>query len=407
MNLAYIGLSHLSLCYSASSLVHSHKVKIFDEKKVTENYLLNKINIYEPNLKKIQKKYKDNLSFSYNFNELINFDIIFIAVDIKTDHRNKVDYKRINNLIKKLQKIKELSKPVVLMSQVEVGFTRKLNYPKNLLFHYVETLVFGIAIQRALEPERIIIGKSSNIIKFPRAVKKYLSNFNCEVIEMKYEESELTKAFINIYLASQLITTNNLTQISRTYNCDWEIIKRALKKDKRIGIYSYLQPGLGISGGNIERDIKTLSDCADSNHLRNNFFKVLSSDSSYFKDWLFRNIKEKINLKDKVGILGISYKEDSFSIKNAPSLYLIKNAKKYKFLLHDFNFNHLDISIEFKQLYSEENEILKNVNCIVLLHNNENYKKLNYRRKNLKLILDPFKFLDKKKLNKSTIYVTL
>ena len=32
----------------------------------------------------------------------------------------------------------------------------------------------------------------------------------------------------------------------------------ALSLDKRIGKFSYLAPGLGISGGNIERDLQSL-----------------------------------------------------------------------------------------------------------------------------------------------------
>ena len=34
-------------------------------------------------------------------------------------------------------------------------------------------------------------------------------------------------------------------------------ISKALKLDKRIGKYAYLKPGLGISGGNLERDLET------------------------------------------------------------------------------------------------------------------------------------------------------
>ena len=51
---------------------------------------------------------------------------------------------------------------------------------------------------------------------------------------MSYEESEMTKAFINIYLASQVTTTNYLNELANKFNADWSKIKSALILDKRI-----------------------------------------------------------------------------------------------------------------------------------------------------------------------------
>ena len=47
------------------------------------------------------------------------------------------------------------------------GFTNKINWPRNQKFYQVETLVFGNAIVRALNPERIIVGSGE---------KKYVKN---------------------------------------------------------------------------------------------------------------------------------------------------------------------------------------------------------------------------------------
>ena len=53
------------------------------------------------------------------------------------------------------------NKLLVIMNQVPVGFTRKIKWKKNKIYHFVETLVFGNAIKRAINPERIIVGKNS------------------------------------------------------------------------------------------------------------------------------------------------------------------------------------------------------------------------------------------------------
>ena len=137
---------------------------------------------------------------------------------------------------------------------------RKINFNKKLLYYQVETLIFGKSLDRALNPERIIIGCNESNSKIKNSYLKYLKRFNCPIIKMSYESAELTKIAINIFLASSITTTNVLSEICSTIGANWEEIKPALKLDSRIGPKAYLKPGLGISGGNIERDIMSLKN---------------------------------------------------------------------------------------------------------------------------------------------------
>ena len=75
---------------------------------------------------------------------------------------------------------------------------------------------------------------------------------------MKYESAEFTKISINVLLASSIITANILAEACNKISADWYEIMPALKLDGRIGEKAYIKPGLGISGGNIERDISTI-----------------------------------------------------------------------------------------------------------------------------------------------------
>ena len=123
---------------------------------------MKKLNFYEPGLDNTFRKYFKKVSFSFDFNKLLKSDLIFIAVDVLTNNFDKVSYDRLNNLINNYLKINKNSKiPLIIMSQVEPGFTRKIKYDDRYLYHYVETLVFGNALFRATNPERIIIGKQS------------------------------------------------------------------------------------------------------------------------------------------------------------------------------------------------------------------------------------------------------
>ena len=48
---------------------------------------------------------------------------------------------------------------MVILCQVYPGFTEQIKWNKEKLFYQVETLIFGNAIERALKPEQIIVGK--------------------------------------------------------------------------------------------------------------------------------------------------------------------------------------------------------------------------------------------------------
>ena len=72
---------------------------------------------------------------------------------------------------------------------------------------------------------------------------------------MNYSEAELSKISINLFLSSTISITNLIDQYCEINKLNWKKIIPALKLDRRIGKYAYLQPGLGISGGNLERDL--------------------------------------------------------------------------------------------------------------------------------------------------------
>ena len=285
------------------------------------------------------------------------------------------------------------------MCQVEPGFTRDIDWSLNKKYHFVETLVFGKAISRALNPERIIIGKSKKNIKIHKYFNNYLRKFTNKIIDLNYEESELTKTYINIYLASQVTTTNILNEISKSYNARWKDIKSAIQLDRRIGKFSYLEPGLGISGGNIERDIKTLEKLSLKKKISSEFFKLLQNKSKYFKSWAVRECKSS----KSIGILGMTYKENSKSTKNSAQSYLIKNLNKNsKIYFHDKklkNFNSFNRVVKYKEF---ENILMK-VDTLIIFHNINLYKNINVNKyKNIKKIIDPFKVMIKKPTKKNT-----
>ena len=126
---------------------------------------------------------------------------------------------------------------LVIHCQVEPGFTRKVNWPKDHVYYHVETLRMSDAMERAVNPERIIIGGE----KIGSRLMQFLDAFNCPILLMSYESAELAKIAINLYLAAQVSATNTLSEIAEKIGANWNDIIPALQTDNRIGKEAYLQ----------------------------------------------------------------------------------------------------------------------------------------------------------------------
>ena len=70
---------------------------------------------------------------------------------------------------------------LVVMSQVPPGFTRALPLPQNRLFYQVETLMFGQALERATNPERLIVGCADPHCLLPVSYRRLLETFGCRI----------------------------------------------------------------------------------------------------------------------------------------------------------------------------------------------------------------------------------
>jgi UDPglucose 6-dehydrogenase len=146
---------------------------------------------------------------------------------------------------------------------------------------------------------------------------------------MRYESAELCKISINCCLVASVTIANTLAELCETIGADWSEIVPALKTDRRIGQYSYLSPGLGIAGGNLERDLNTVQKFSQAHHTDAAVIDAYLHNSVYRKDWPYRTLK--LLFKDKpalrIAIWGLTYKVDTHSLKNSPSMHFIEKIQ--------------------------------------------------------------------------------
>lgn len=411
MKIAFVGTSHLSINYGVAAAYKNFSITFFDFSiSKISNLRNNLFSFYEPNFDKLYKKVQNKIEYSDKFEELKKFNLIFIAEDIETDDSNNSKYFSIKKIIRKVVKHSSDNACLVVLSQVEPGFTRKINWNKNNLYYQVETLIFGDAIKRALYPEQIIIGKDDQRTRINKYYAKFLKSFDTSIKEMNYETAELSKISINIFLISSITFANSLNSFSKFIGADWDMIKNVLKTDKRIGKYSYLNPGLGILSGNLMRDLNTLKKVSPKKALSKQYSVFLNSLSNKSKKWVENLILA--NSLNKISIFGFTYKENISTLKNSPALEIIKKFKKKQFLIFDPKVKSIEVNSKNYVISKNFDDFIKNSqNLIILTPWNGFLKKhKSFIKKYFtgKLIIDPYGMLkDDFKFSKKLKYFYL
>ena len=407
LTIGYVGLTHLGVNYAIASAMKGFNVVCYDNDLDTISTLKKKkVPFYEKGTEKGLKKNFKRFNFTNQISDLKNCDLVFVSKDVPTDSNGKSNLLEIKKLTKRITQNLKKKSNLIILCQVPQGFTRCINWPSQNLYYQVETLVFSNALERALFPERIIVGKNLN--KIDKKYNFFLKKFKCPILEMNYESAELAKISINIFLISSVTSTNVLSEISENIGANWADISEALKLDKRIGKYAYLKPGLGISGGNLERDLETFRNYLKFNKIYENYSKNIKKISTYRKNWNYIQFKKIIkNFKNlrSIGILGLTYKENTNSIKNSPSISFIKKIclnKKFKINVFDPKIKELT---NYKSINICKNisELIKNSELLFIGTPWEIFKKINYKKfNNIKAIIDPYNLanfsLGKKKI---------
>lgn len=185
-------------------------------------------------------------------------DVVFVALDVE-DHEKLDD---VNRLMAHTIDDTPMEVPIVVVSQVPPGWTRPWTALRPNIFYQQNTLIMSCALERALNPDRFVVGCADPKAILPPTYEDYLLAFDCPVVRMSYESAELSKLAVNYLLAASIIAANVLSNVGTIVGADWDEMMPGLRLDKRIGADSYIRPG--IIGGHLPRDIVTINNLLES-----------------------------------------------------------------------------------------------------------------------------------------------
>jgi len=402
LTVGYAGMTHLGIVSGSVTALKGLQTICFDDNaELIADIKNGKLPIAEPKLQETIASNGSSQVFTHDPSDLKSCDIIFISPDVPTDDQGNSSLDNVLSLVNIVISHIKKDAILVILCQVPPGFTRQISFKKAQLYYQVETLVFGDAIERATSPERIIIGCDQPGSDLPQSYNSFLECFKCPILKMKYESAELSKISINLCLVSSITVTNALSEICEKVGADWGEIMPALQLDKRIGKFSYLSPGLGLSGGNLERDLVTVIKLAKEHQTNVDVIKSFIDDSDYRKQWaskIVKSLTSNTSSKPSICIWGLAYKKNTHSIKNSASIATIKALQECFFKVYDPVVKSLDQ--DFQNIVFSETalEALDKADILMVLTPWDEFASFDTEeiceRMNSSIIIDPYKMLN-------------
>jgi UDPglucose 6-dehydrogenase len=413
--LGYAGMTHLGLNSAVVAADRGFKMVCYDPDPLLVAALnRGELPLTEPDLPELLKKNTHRIKFTADANALTTCDLVYVAPDVPTDDTGRSDLERIDALIRQVDAVLRPETVMVILSQVPPGFTRARLRPGRLLHYQVETLIFGRAMERARFPERFIVGCADPGQPLPPVLANFLGSFGCPILPMRYESAELAKISINMCLVASVGVANIMAEICEQTGADWSEIVPALKLDRRIGPYSYLSPGLGLAGGNLERDLATVLALSQRHKTDAGVVAAWVANSRHRKNWAWSVLNELVltqHQNAKIAVLGLAYKEDTHSTKNSPSLALLAHLGDRSVVVYDPIVSVASAGIAFKAATSAL-EAIQDADVVCIMTPWAEFKKLSpsdiAQRMRGRWLIDPYRVIEGKSAKSAGLrYVTL
>ncbi len=395
-----LGLWHLGSVYSACLAELGFHVTAWDfDSKIIKNLKKSIPPIEEPLLKKTIKERLDrNLFFTNTPEEAIhNKSYIFVTFDVPVDSNDKIDLNIVDKAFDLIVKHISPRTTIVISSQVPLGYSRmsldivRKKVPSVNVIYFAENLRLGTSFDSFFKPDRIIIG--SNDQKVANRFEKDFSIIKCPFVKISLESAELVKHSLNSYLAMMISFSSEIGDICEIFGANMEEVVTAIKTDRRISLYAPINPGLGFSGGTLGRDIQTLRKLAKNKNynpiLLNSIYRVNQNRIPN----LLKKIKKLLpSLQGKnIGILGLTYKPNTNTLRRSMSLELARILKKEGASISAFDpaikkridkFNYIDIK-------RTETDFFQDTDLIVLMTEWPAFRKIDWGN-NAKLMKSKF-----------------
>ncbi|QLY39819.1 nucleotide sugar dehydrogenase [Hujiaoplasma nucleasis] len=345
-----------------------------------------KITFEEKGLQELfDKAIENGILFTTDYQKTSTYIIAVPTPYIKQS--KKLDPKFVISAINKVMDVCEKGSIVVIESTVSPGsidryvkpeiIKRGFELGKDLhLVHAPERIIPGNMIYELEHNSRTIGADNFNV---GEKIKKLYSHFcKSDIVVTDIRSAEMSKVVENTFRDINIAFANELAMICRADNMDVYEIIRIANMHPRVNI---LQPGPGVGGHCISVDPWFLvGDYPDLTNLILTARKINDSMPDHVLKRI-RTIMQEKNIRDitKIGLYGITYKEDVDDVRESPTLQLLEkmnNHLSFGIKVYD---PHVNKKIVDNQILDFD-EFISNIDLLVVMvghtHIKENQKKI-------------------------------
>lgn len=396
-----IGLGYIGL--PTALMMASHGVEVIGtdyNKELVDTLNAGKTTFKEDGLDELfQDAVKAGIKFTTEYQ---NTDVYIVSVPTPYDKfSKKVDACYVVEAVKDVMKVCHKGATVVIESTVSPGTIDKFVRPVieengftigqdiNLV-HAPERIIPGNMVYELLHNNRTI-GADDKAVG--EKVKELYSSFcQGEIVVTDIRTAEMTKVVENTFRAVNIAFANELAKICRHDNMDvYEIIK-ICNMHPRVNI---LQPGPGVGGHCISVDPWFLvGDYPSLAKVIDESMKTNDGMPDFVLNRIYEIMKvNKITDISKVGLYGLTYKENVDDMRESPTLQMLESMERHlcgdlvkvydPFITKDIVPNQ----------YHDLDKFISDVELVVLLVGHDEIKQ-NMDKLKGKVILDTRKICD-------------
>lgn len=340
MKISIFGLGYVGAVSSACLAGEGHEVIGVDINQEKVNSLqLGKSSIVEPGLPELIRKTASNgtLKATTDLIEAVmqtELSLICVGTPSKTNGALDLTYvERVSEQIGYALKKKKSYHSVVVRSTVLPGTTEEIVVPilektsgKQLGVGFgvafnPEFLREGSAIFDFENPPRTVIGESGQITA--NKLEKIYGHLDAPLVRVPIRVAEAVKYADNAFHALKVTFGNEIGAFCKAYGIDSHKVMDIFVLDTKLNLSPYyLKPGAAFGGSCLPKDVRALLHAVKRKDVSVPVLEAIIPSNEIQKQRAIQLVSQSGN--KKVGILGLSFKENTDDLRESPSVYLVE-----------------------------------------------------------------------------------
>lgn len=386
-----IGLGYIGL--PTALMMSSHGVEVIGtdyNKELVATLNAGKTTFKEDGLDELfQKALESGIRFTTEYQVT---DTYIVSVPTPYDKfSKKVDACYVVAAVKEVLRVAPKGATLVIESTISPGTTEKSIRPvlESLgrmdvnLVHAPERIIPGNMVYELLHNNRTIGSDDREIGEKVKGL--YASFCRGEIVVTDIKTAEMTKVVENTFRAVNIAFANELAKICRHDGMDVYEIIRICNMHPRVNI---LQPGPGVGGHCISVDPWFLvGDYPSLAKVIDESMKTNDAMPAFVLHRVYDIMKEKgMNDLSRVGLYGLTYKENVDDMRESPTLQLLESQEKHlgsPLKVYDPMISEDKVENQYHDL----DEFINSVDIVVIMVGHDEIKK-NFDKLRDKIVLD-------------------